>query len=147
MLSPGPWSRCSTCCGISNTPALLLCSVRAVLPQTPTPQNRISPWDKPLRPRIHRHSRSLPGHAPRPAAPEIQTGMISVLLGHDPKAGTALQEVCFHWAAPPSPALSLPCQLCPPRPAQPCTMFTPQACASKTCKVGDPHTQDLHSTG
>jgi hypothetical protein len=35
----------------------------------------------------------------------------------------------------------------PPRPAQPCTIFTPQACAPKACQARDLHSQDLHSAG
>jgi hypothetical protein len=96
----------------------------------------------------------LPAHTPRPAIPEIQTSMISILLGHTNKPCTALQDLCsarphpqvlphlrykhtrspFRWAMP-------------PRPAQPCTIFTPQACAPKACQAGGPHKHDLHSDG
>jgi hypothetical protein len=40
----------------------------------------------------------------------------------------------FHWAMP-------------PRPAQPWTIFTPQACAPEACQARDPQTHDLHSAG
>jgi hypothetical protein len=118
----------------------------------------------------------------RPALPEVQTCMISVRLGHHPKASTSLQELCFTGLHPvalhnlcfgsqapkacralqnlcsarPQPQ-GLPCQrykhvqspycwAMPPKPAQPCTVFTLQACAPKVCQTGDPHKHDLHSS-
>jgi hypothetical protein len=84
----GPCCRCSTCHGISDPLALLLSPARAMLPQTPTPHTHKISMNKPLRPAkpgIHRHSRSLPGHALRPA----QACTISALLRHVPEACNA----------------------------------------------------------
>jgi hypothetical protein len=147
----GSRSCCSTCLrGISNPPALLLCPTRAMLTQTPTPQNRRISVGGALKaedpqtfmiyrqathpPGLHSPARSLPGHAPQ--------GLHSL-------AGTL-----FRWASASSPPWSLlwwPCpqgRLCwrykharssfcwamPPRPVHPCTIFTPQACAPNPAK-------------
>jgi hypothetical protein len=82
----GLQSLCSTGRGISNPLALLLSPVRAMLPQTPTPQTCTDHHQcKPLRPAkpgIHRHSQSPLGHTPQAC-----TGlMISALLAHAPQA-------------------------------------------------------------
>jgi hypothetical protein len=83
-----------------------------------------------------------------------QPCMISALLAMPPKACTALQDLCSAGTYP----QGLPHQRCkharslfhwamPPRTAQPCTIFTPQACAPKACQARDPHMQDLCSSG
>jgi hypothetical protein len=136
----GPPTHCSTLCGISNPPALLLCPARAVLPQIPT--HAEFPWDETLRLGIHRHLQLPPGHVPpprlaqpciisallghtpRPAVPEIQTRMISIPLGHNPKACTTLQELRFAGLWPPQPCKISALLAMPPRPAEPCKIST-----------------------
>jgi hypothetical protein len=107
---------------------------------------------------------------PRPTQPY----KISALLGHASKtcstgdtnmhdlhsAGPCPQglhspvQSLLCWATPLRPAAWRYKQACspfhlamPPRPAQPCTIFTPQACAPKACQAGDPHTHDSFSAG
>jgi hypothetical protein len=95
---------------------------------------------------------ALPGHAPRPATLEIQTLMISILLGHTRRPAQPCRssvslghthQPCTSLLFQPhphrlhSPARSLLCWATHPRP---CTIFTPQACAHKACQAGEPHT-------
>jgi hypothetical protein len=69
--------------------------------------------------------------------------MISA-VPHPLQACTTLQELCFAGLWPPALQTSaLPAM--PPRPAQPWTIFTLQACTPKACKARDPHTHNLHS--
>jgi hypothetical protein len=138
----GPWSCCSTHLhGISDPPALLLCPTRAVLPQTPTPQNCSISVGQALK------------------AGDPQTFMISA-RPHTPGACTALHDLCQ--ASPPrpaqscrnsvllglapSPALSLLCWPCP-RPAQPCKISALTGHAPKVCHTRDTNMHDFHSAG
>jgi hypothetical protein len=109
----GPRSHCSVCCRISDPPALLLSSTRAVLPQTPTPQTcTISArwarktsqagatdihdlsWAMPSG--LHRPPQSLVACIPKACqASYPQTSRISTLLAH------ALQACQAHQAHPP----------------------------------------------
>jgi hypothetical protein len=94
-------------------------------PKLPTLRLTGSPWDKPLRPGIHRHLRSPPGHAPPRLAQPYRS---SVSLGCAPKP-------CTISALPTTP----------PKPAQRCTIFILQGCAPKVCQARDQHTDYLHS--
>jgi hypothetical protein len=114
----GRWSRCSIQRGISDSPALLLCPTRAVLPQTPTPQNR-------------------------------RISMGQALKARDPQTFTISTrprpQGLLHWRYKHAPSPF--CWATTPRLAQPCTIFTPQACAPKACQARDPHMHDLCSAG
>jgi hypothetical protein len=90
------------------------------------------PWDEPLRPGIHRHLWSLPGHAPsRPAKPSRS----SVLV------------VCA-----PQPCTISAFPAMPPMIAQPCRSSVSLGCTPKPCTISarsllcQPHPQSLHST-
>jgi hypothetical protein len=100
-------------------------------PKLPPLRTADSPWDKPLRLGIHRHLRSPPGHARPLPTPGL----------HSP-AGAP-----FCWAVPTKPYMISALPATCPRPAQPCTIFTPQACAPKACQARDPHMHDLCSAG
>jgi hypothetical protein len=118
----GPWSCCSTHLhGISDPPALLLCPTRAVLPQTPTPQNCSISVGQALK------------------AGDPQTFMISA-RPHTPGACTALQDLCSDGPCP----QGLPhqrykharfpfCWATPPRLAQPCRNSISLGWASQPC--------------
>jgi hypothetical protein len=130
---------------VSDPPALLLCHARAVLPQTPTPQNCTISMGQVLK------------------AWDPQTFTIST--GHaSPQACTALQDLCsarphpedlphrrykqawslFHWAVPSRPALACTISTLQPVPIRPAklgiqthTMSIPLDCApSKPVKLG-----------
>jgi hypothetical protein len=85
---------------------------------------------------LHSPARSLLGHAPRPDALEIQTGMISIWLGHAPKAGTALQEL--HFARPcPKPCMISALPATPSRLEQSYKISALPVHASKVCHAGN----------
>jgi hypothetical protein len=166
----GPQSRCSTHREISDPPALLLCPARAVLPQTPTPQNcRISMGQalkagdpqtflistRPHPPQSLHSPAGAPSHWATPP-----TGLQDLCFaGHAPKAchtgDTNMHDL--HSTGPRPQGLHSPAQYSlhkpvPLRPAKPgthtCMISVLLDCAPQSLSSqGSTDTQDLHSTG
>jgi hypothetical protein len=121
----------------------------------PGPQGLHSPVGAPFCPPKPCMISALPAMPPTPATPEIQTCAISVPLGHDPKAGTALHDLCSAGPGPQglhSPAQYSLCKTVPLRPAKPgthrCTISILLDHAPPSLSSGEStDMQDLYSAG
>jgi hypothetical protein len=116
-----------------GSPILQLCSFAPpglCYSKLPPLRTSGSPWDEPLRPGIHRHLPSPPGHVPHPHHRPAQPCRSSVWLGQAPQ---------------PCTISALPASL--PRPAQLCRSSLWLGCTPQNCTISAllAMPQSLHS--